>query len=436
MAEQKKGRLNNMKMGTKILIICLCLVIIPTLLLGIISYNSASAAIEDQIEDQFNLLVKANRDQVDSVYTLTLERVQGDLNVLKGIFLTHGSPQIINDQLVLIDNTGQQYVVNGNYEIVDQVQGMVGGAATVFQVQGNQAIRISTNVIGTDGRRVVGTPVSQEVYNAVVIRGETYYGTANVVGTDYITAYEPIRGPGGAVIGILFVGVREDATLGVVINDMRSTVVGKTGYIYVLDPKGTVIIHPTIEGQSVAQHDFVKQILSQKEGLIRYNWEGADKITAFTYYEPLGWYIVAGADWEDFTDPINGIRNAIVAILIGAIVIGGAIAVLFGRGIARRMGELVALGRRVSDGELSGTISVDQGGDEIGQVAGAFSEVVTTIQQFGTEMTMISAAASEGRLDVRGNAAKFKGDYGKIIYGVNDTLDAVINPLNVAAEYV
>ena len=31
---------------------------------------------------------------------------------------------------------------------------------------------------------------------------------------------------------------------------------------------------------------------------------------------------------------------------------------------------------------------------------------------------------------------KHNGDYGKIVKGVNDTLDAVIGPLNVAAEYV
>jgi methyl-accepting chemotaxis protein len=42
----------------------------------------------------------------------------------------------------------------------------------------------------------------------------------------------------------------------------------------------------------------------------------------------------------------------------------------------------------------------------------------------------------EGRLDTRGDAEKFGGDYAKIVKGVNDTLDAVIGPLNVAAEYV
>ena len=49
---------------------------------------------------------------------------------------------------------------------------------------------------------------------------------------------------------------------------------------------------------------------------------------------------------------------------------------------------------------------------------------------------MLAIAAVEGRLDTRADAGKHAGDFGKIVDGVNKTLDAVIGPLNVAAEYV
>ncbi|MEZ5335783.1 MAG: hypothetical protein R2741_11375 [Methanolobus sp.] len=42
----------------------------------------------------------------------------------------------------------------------------------------------------------------------------------------------------------------------------------------------------------------------------------------------------------------------------------------------------------------------------------------------------------EGKLDVRADATRHHGDFRRIIEGVNDTLDAVIGPLNVAADYV
>lgn len=49
---------------------------------------------------------------------------------------------------------------------------------------------------------------------------------------------------------------------------------------------------------------------------------------------------------------------------------------------------------------------------------------------------MLSQAAVAGRLSTRADAAKHEGDFRKIVEGVNNTLDAVISPLNVAAEYV
>jgi methyl-accepting chemotaxis protein len=42
----------------------------------------------------------------------------------------------------------------------------------------------------------------------------------------------------------------------------------------------------------------------------------------------------------------------------------------------------------------------------------------------------------EGKLATRADASKHQGDYRKIVEGVNSTLDAVIGPLNVSAEYV
>ncbi|MGE5364873.1 MAG: methyl-accepting chemotaxis protein, partial [Bacteroidota bacterium] len=48
----------------------------------------------------------------------------------------------------------------------------------------------------------------------------------------------------------------------------------------------------------------------------------------------------------------------------------------------------------------------------------------------------LSKAAVEGELKTRADADKHMGDFRKIVQGVNDTLDAIINPLNVAAEYI
>ena len=45
-------------------------------------------------------------------------------------------------------------------------------------------------------------------------------------------------------------------------------------------------------------------------------------------------------------------------------------------------------------------------------------------------------AANNGNLSVRGNTDKFKGGYKEIVTGINSTLDSLIGPLNMAAEYI
>ena len=52
------------------------------------------------------------------------------------------------------------------------------------------------------------------------------------------------------------------------------------------------------------------------------------------------------------------------------------------------------------------------------------------------DVAMLSKSAMEGDLATRADVSKHNGEYQKIVQGVNDTLDAVITPLNVAANYV
>ena len=110
-------------------------------------------------------------------------------------------------------------LLNRNYKIVDDIKQTVFegiqyngkdiGTATIFQ----DDVRISTNVKNSDGSRAIGTRVSEEVYNQVVLDGKPWIGRAYVVNDWYITAYEPIRNIHYETIGILYVGILEQKYL-------------------------------------------------------------------------------------------------------------------------------------------------------------------------------------------------------------------------------
>jgi methyl-accepting chemotaxis protein len=103
------------------------------------------------------------------------------------------------------------------------------------------------------------------------------------------------------------------------------------------------------------------------------------------------------------------------------------------RGMVANIQAQATLADQIAAGDLSADVAPKSDNDVLGK---AMQSVVRTLRELDTETGMLSEAAVDGRLATRGNAEKFKGGYRKIITGVNRTLDAVIGPLNVAAEYV
>lgn len=122
---------------------------------------------------------------------------------------------VIDDDGTIIGVIYGGILLNQNYELVDRVKEIVYkgekykgreiGTATIFQ----KDLRISTNVKNVSGERAIGTRVSKEVNQAVLIEGESWIDRAFVVNDWYITAYEPIKNIEEKIIGILYVGILE-----------------------------------------------------------------------------------------------------------------------------------------------------------------------------------------------------------------------------------
>jgi methyl-accepting chemotaxis protein len=74
--------------------------------------------------------------------------------------------------------------------------------------------------------------------------------------------------------------------------------------------------------------------------------------------------------------------------------------------------------------------------DERDEIVPAMKSVIETLRSLVTDTDLLAKAAEEGNLDTRADATKHQGDFRKIVEGINTTLDSVIGPLNVAAEYV
>ena len=102
---------------------------------------------------------------------------------------------------------------------VDEVRGLVGGTVTLFQRMDAEGslLRVATTVLTAQGRRAVGTfqPVtkpdgSRNPVLAEVLAGRTFTGEAQVLDQWFFTAYAPVRGADGEIVGAVYVGLPKD----------------------------------------------------------------------------------------------------------------------------------------------------------------------------------------------------------------------------------
>lgn len=298
--------------------------------------------------------------------------------------------------------------------LVDHVKLLLGDACTLFQRMNDAGdmLRVATTVETKNGKRGIHTYIaarnSDGTENPViksVLAGQRYVGRAYVVNGWYVTAYEPLKDKGGRVIGMLFVGVPENTAKSVRDQIMR-TVIGKTGYVFVLDSKGNYLISQggqrdgecIFESRDADGRFFIKNIvktaLSLKPGESaeeRYFWQNPGeskprlKIAKFLYFAPWDWIIAAGGYDDEINAATWTIRaanqhgNMLLSIAFACCVGGAGILWWFlSKGITRpvlRMAEGVG---RIALGDVTARVTVESS-DEIGRLAEATNRMAVSL---------------------------------------------------------
>jgi hypothetical protein len=144
-------------------------------------------------------------------------RVANSMASLKAMAAKLGSPKIEGKDPVGGKDAPALYFgstkINNNFDVVDAVSkdDGKGMTATFFVKSGDEYVRVSTSVPKPDGSgRAIGTildPSGKAI--AEIKQGKPFYGEVAILGTPYITGYEPMKDAGGNVIGIYYVGYKK-----------------------------------------------------------------------------------------------------------------------------------------------------------------------------------------------------------------------------------
>jgi methyl-accepting chemotaxis protein len=420
-------RLGKLSIGTKLMMLSALLVFFFLSIFTVLVSQFTSSTIEKTSIADLKNQTYLVRDMLE-VFNNNIKKSTTDLS---NVFVSYFPERFTVDptkrvavgkeMTPVLKNGGK--VLNLDLGSIDKFTSMTGAVATVFVRVDNDFVRITTSVKKEDGSRALGTRLGDRhpAYGNLM-NGEGYIGRANLFGKMYCTRYVPIKDGGGQVIGILFVGLEITDDLNFLREKIKAIKIGESGYIYALDAAdgenyGKVVIHPFEEGKSVLDsrdsrgNEFIKEILKNKKGIIRYPWinkergetRTREKIVVYAPFDEWKWVIGAGGYVDELTKDtavlqryLVGTSLAIIALLLISLYIASR------RMVTAPLAKGVAFAQAVAAGDLTSQLEVNSK-DEVGALANALNsmvvglrEVVGRIKQTSSQVASAAESISAG----------------------------------------
>ena len=214
-------------------------------------------------------------------------------------------------------------------------------------------------------------------------------------GKTIISVIAPITA-GGSFTGVL----SSDIMLDDVIKHVLEVKVGNSGYAFIMDKSGKILVHPkkelvlkkTFQELTSGLSDLSARLAAEPTGNMEYKIGDVAKIASYSRIPAADWYLCVTADKDDVFAPVSRQERAL--ILIGAIFLVGGISVIFFV-VRRLLMPLGVLCDRVTDlaegeGDLTKRVDVGTRHDEIGLLA---EKLNTFVQNMGSIISQIASAS-------------------------------------------
>ena len=129
---------------------------------------------------------------------------------------------------------------------------------------------------------------------------------------------------------------------------------------------------------------------------------------------------------------------AIIVVIFIFFLLSLGIAIKISRNISKPVKEMAAAAQKMAQGDLNVAIEVDNSQNEIGQLGVAFSETITTIKTYITDITINLSKMASGDLSIA-TTLDYKGDFIDLknaIHGIVVSFNDALTQINQASEQV
>ncbi len=413
-----------------------------------IAYESTLKDLDHQMDLVEKAIVMSYEDNLDRVKSVSghfrdMASTHFTIDTTKLIELS-AENQVTHEKikikvpLVLFDGKP----LEDNHSYVDRLLEETGSVATLLVKTDVGYVRVTTSVKKSDGSRAIHTfiPNGSPVI-AQLEKNLAFYGRAQVVGTWYATAYEPILDSHGKIAGTFFVG-QKDSSYQKAIELLKGRKLLQSGYFFAFESKGNMMLHPTLESKNVLEmkdldgDPIFQTMLAKKNGVIEYRWKNADtkeeqsKLALFKYLDGVDWVVAASLNKAEVLEDAHSVRNVLIITIGTALFFMLLVAWFVVRAMTKSLDEIAAqMGQttmHVSDESKKVAVAAASLSDGCSRQSSALIETVATVDEFAATIAKNTESAKEA--EQAGAAAQAAVTEG--VTSVN-SLDQAIERMNV-----
>jgi PAS domain S-box-containing protein len=193
---------------------------------------------------------------------------------------------------------------------------------------------------------------------------------------------------------------REEFKALIEISDFKESILslkfGKTGYAYIMDSKGNLIVHPFLTGNYYNSKDkygnyFVKKISELKTGKLVYFWKNPqetaerEKLVIFNYLPEYDWIVASASYLDEIYAPLKTIRQIILITVFLIIALVFITSFWVNNTVITPLKFLMNQLSIGASGNLAIRMPV-KSTDEIGELADYFNEFMEKLEEYSTSL--------------------------------------------------
>ncbi|BHH82248.1 hypothetical protein LA52FAK_05370 [Desulforhopalus sp. 52FAK] len=172
---------------------------------------------------------------------------------------------------------------------------------------------------------------------------------------------------------------------------------GKSGYSYVMDLKGNLVLHPQLEGYNIYDEQdaqgrfFIQEVCRQKKGTIIYPWKNPgdkkprEKLVTFNYIPQFEWIVSSSSYLDEIFAPLDTIRSFMIGVAIIALLLLLPLSLIISRTITAPLHEIMSHFSMVPEGDFTPRIAEEYSG-EIGQLAKFFNLFMARMERYSNDL--------------------------------------------------